>query len=235
MTIFFLFLFGYIINMFYISVLYHRGLAHGSVKLQPKILKLLQKTGVWVTGLDPLSWTLMHRVHHKYSDRKMDPHSPLNGGIFMVWISQYKSYLYFFERMKTKDNAELNEMISDIPFGASNVSSNLPYVLQILFSIAIAYFFQSWLAGVAWFVGIMGHPIQGWMINALAHKYGGRNFNTDDNSKNNLILGYLIFGEGYQNNHHAHPERANFAFKFPEFDPGFVLCKFCSKMNWIKL
>src|SRR6478735_2429383 len=101
-----LFVAGYVLNMFYISILYHRGLAHKSVILGPRMLWLIEKTGVWVTGLDPVSWVLMHRVHHLYSDQEKDPHSPKNGGIFSVWKSQYNSYLYFMERMKKRDVSE---------------------------------------------------------------------------------------------------------------------------------
>lgn len=235
MTALLFFLIGYLINMFYISVLYHRGLAHRSVRLGPFMTELLKKTGVWVTGIDPLSWALMHRMHHRFSDQEKDPHSPLNGGIFSVWISQYKSYLFFCERMKRKDDPELNILVSDIPFEASRVHSHLPYIIHILLALVISYYSHSLLVGSAYFVGIMGHPIQGWMINALAHKYGKRNFDTADNSKNNVMLGYLIFGEGLQNNHHAHPEKANFAIKFPEFDPGYIFCKFSSKLGLIRL
>ncbi len=220
--------------MFYITVLYHRGLAHKSVELTPFMLKFLNRTGIWITGIDPLSWALMHRMHHHYSDQENDPHSPMNGGIHSVWLSQYKSYLYFQERMKKRDDLKLNDIVKDIPFGVSQVHSHLPYILHILVAFMISYITQNWFAGIAFFVGIMGHPIQGWMINALAHKYGRRNFNTPDNSKNNILLGYFIFGEGLQNNHHAHPESANFAFKFPEFDPGYLMCRITKKVGLIK-
>ena len=230
-----LFITFYTVNMFYISVLYHRGLAHGSVKLGPKMLKLVERTGIWFTGLDPISWVLMHRIHHKYSDQEKDPHSPVNGGIFKVWVSQYKSYLFFMERMKLKDNIVYNNLMSDIPFGVSKVNSNLPYIIHIVISLLLVHFCHSWQIGLGYFFGIMGHPLQGWMINALAHTYGKQPYNTMDNSRNNLLLSYLIFGEGLQNNHHAFPERANFAIKFPEFDPGYQLCKISSKLKVLKL
>lgn len=235
MTAFFLFLLGYTLNMFYITVLYHRGLAHGSVKLGPKMLRFLEKTGIWVTGLDPKAWALMHRMHHLHSDQEKDPHSPLHGGIFKVWISQYRSYRFFFERMKQEDDPELNKVMSDIPLKVGQINSNLPYIVHISIAIILGIYFESTITGLGYFLGIMGHPVQGWMINALAHSYGARSYETNDNSRNNLILGYLIFGEGLQNNHHAFPGRANFAIKSPEFDPGYVLCKISSRLNLIRL
>ncbi len=230
-----LFLAGYVLNMFFISLLYHRGLAHNSVLLGPRMLKFIEKTGVWMTGLDPVSWVLMHRVHHLYSDQEKDPHSPMNGGIFSVWMSQYKSYLYFMERMKLRDEPAYNTLMKDIPLKVSHVNSNLPYLLHFLIALSITWYFENWWAGIGYFFGIMGHPVQGWMINALAHRYGKRSYETNDHSKNNLLLAYIIFGEGLQNNHHAFPHRANFAMKFPELDPGFALCKICAKVGLVKL
>lgn len=230
----YLFILGYFLNMFYISVLYHRGLAHGSVTLSPMLSKLLEKTGVWMTGIDPLSWALMHRLHHQYSDQKNDPHSPNNGGIFSVWKSQYTSYLYYMERMQKRDDEKLNRIVDDIHFGVSKVNSNLPYVLHLGIALLFSFIFQTWIAGVGYFIGIMGHPIQGWMINALAHRFGSISYDNKDSSKNNLILGYLVFGEGYQNNHHAFPKSANFAMKFPEFDPGYLVCRFCRLIRVLK-
>lgn len=74
------FLTGYIVNMFFISILYYRALAHGSVGIGPKMKKFIEKYGIWFTGLDPMSWVLMHRMHHIYSDQEQDPYSPVNGG-----------------------------------------------------------------------------------------------------------------------------------------------------------
>lgn len=233
------FISGYLVNMFYITVLYHRGLAHRSIILGPRMLQWLYLSGPWLTGMDPKAWACMHRVHHEYSDEERDPHSPVHYGVLGVWMGQYKSYLYYLDRMKNKDSDELNELMKDVPFEASFLSrralSNLPYVIHALLAIALGFAFQSWLIPVAWFLGIMGHPIQGWMVNALAHKYGHRNFQTQDNSRNNLLVGYFVFGEGLQNNHHARPGSAKFSVRFPEFDAGYVLCLICEKLGLIKI
>ena len=38
-----------------------------------------------------------------------------------------------------------------------------------------------------------------------ATPWGGRNFDTPDNSRNNHFAAWLILGEGFQNNHHRYP------------------------------
>jgi stearoyl-CoA desaturase (delta-9 desaturase) len=69
------------------------------------------------------------------------------------------------------------------------------------------------------------------MVNALAHTYGYRNFDTNDNSRNNSAVAYLVFGEGFQNNHHQFPARANFAVKSFEIDFGYWLCRFAARLG----
>ena len=48
--------------------------------------------------------------------------------------------------------------------------------------------------------------------------WGYRNYQTDDSSRNNLIIGFLSNGEGWHNNHHAHPVSARHGLKWYEFD-----------------
>jgi stearoyl-CoA desaturase (Delta-9 desaturase) len=42
-------------------------------------------------------------------------------------------------------------------------------------------------------------------INSLAHRFGRRRYATRDDSRNNLWLALLTFGEGWHNNHHHYP------------------------------
>ena len=40
-------------------------------------------------------------------------------------------------------------------------------------------------------------------VNSLAHSFGRRRYATRDDSRNNVWLALLTFGEGWHNNHHA--------------------------------
>jgi stearoyl-CoA desaturase (delta-9 desaturase) len=81
----------------------------------------------------------------------------------------------------------------------------------------------------------MGHPIQGWMVNSFGHAIGGRNFDTDDNSRNNLVVALLVMGEGLQNNHHQYPSSPRFAFRWFEPDFGWHLCRAMELFGIIKI
>ena len=55
-------------------------------------------------------------------------------------------------------------------------------------------------------------------VNSFAHTYGSRRFATNDDSRNNLWLALLTFGEGWHNNHHAYPRMAAQGHKWWEID-----------------
>jgi len=59
------------------------------------------------------------------------------------------------------------------------------------------------------------------MENSDAHVWGTRRFTTRDDSTNNGFIALLTFGEGWHNNHHAHPTAARHGLKSYEID-----------MNW---
>ncbi len=44
-----------------------------------------------------------------------------------------------------------------------------------------------------------------WLVNSATHVWGSRRFVTRDTSTNNFVVAMLTFGEGWHNNHHAHP------------------------------
>lgn len=219
---------GYLLNIFYITVFYHRGLAHGSVTLSPKVAKWVSWTGNWFTGIDPKAWACMHRLHHKHSDTKSDPHSPVYQGVFGVIVGQLRSYQRVLKRLIVGD-PKFTKVVEDIPFDVHFLNRSrlwpLPYVLHATISLVIAFALSSPLYGLAYYGGIMSHPIQGWMVNALAHRFGYQTFQTGDNSRNNHLVGWLVFGEGFQNNHHAHPESAKFSVLKTEVDMGYALCR----------
>ncbi len=60
-----------------------------------------------------------------------------------------------------------------------------------------------------------------WLVNSATHMWGSQRFLTGDDSKNSFWVAILTFGEGWHNNHHAHPQAARHGLAWYEFD-----------MNW---
>lgn len=227
----------YIVNMTMISIFYHRGLAHKSVVLHPWVRKFTQVMGIWLTGLDPKGWICMHRRHHLYSDEKDDPHSPVTLGIFGVLFGQLRSYERVLMGLRRKRD-RYTSLVPDLDFPVNILNRKrmwlLPYFVHVGIALAIALPTGYWLLGLSYFAGLMSHPLQGWLVNSLGHAVGGRNFDTPDNSRNNHLVAWFIFGEGFQNNHHRYPFSAKFSFLWTELDFGYGLClllEFCGVLQ----
>ncbi len=218
---------AYLVNITTITVLYHRGLAHEAVTLSPAARRFAIVMGNWVTGLDPKGWVCMHRLHHVHSDTKRDPHSPQHAGIFGVLLSQLRSYNRVLVGLARRHEPYVST-VKDLEFDISWLNKKRVWFLPYLIHLAIAvvlFAFGYGLLGAAYFIGIMGHPVEGWLVNSLGHAIGGRNFETPDNSRNNHLVAWFIFGEGYQNNHHRYPSSAKFSYRSWEIDPGYALCR----------
>jgi stearoyl-CoA desaturase (delta-9 desaturase) len=63
-----------------------------------------------------------------------------------------------------------------------------------------------------------------WFVNSVTHVWGSRRFETTDDSTNNWWVAILSWGEGWHNNHHAHPVSARHGLAWYEFD-----------FNWIQI
>jgi stearoyl-CoA desaturase (delta-9 desaturase) len=81
---------------------------------------------------------------------------------------------------------------------------------------------------------LMG-PVHGAVVNWAGHKYGYRNFNENDHSKNTLIIDFLMLGELFQNNHHHAGANPNFAAKWWEMDPVYPVMRLFNAIGIIKL
>lgn len=232
------FLAAYLVNMTYISVLYHRGMTHNAFKPSPLLNWLTRHTGIWITGMDPVTWCCMHRMHHEFSDKDGDPHSPVKYGILGVFKAQYDNYNRTSAAVVAGDPSYVN-FISDISYGVHWLKRVnlwiLPYALHGLIAIIIGSATGNWLVGLSYWVGMLSHPIQGWMVNSFGHAVGYRNFSTSDCSRNNTIVALTALGEGFQNNHHAYPASAKFACRWFELDIGWIICWLMEKLNLLKI
>jgi stearoyl-CoA desaturase (delta-9 desaturase) len=97
------------------------------------------------------------------------------------------------------------------------------------------YFATSWWMFLLLPIHFLMGPVHGAIVNWAGHKYGYRNFNENDHSKNTLFFDFLMLGELFQNNHHHAGARPNFAAKWWEIDPVYPIIKILDKVKIIKL
>jgi fatty-acid desaturase len=79
-----------------------------------------------------------------------------------------------------------------------------------------------WGVCAAWSFGL--HAT--WLVNSATHMWGKRRFNTRDDSRNNWWVALITFGEGWHNNHHAHPTSARHGLAWYEFDLSWIQITF---------
>lgn len=190
--------------------------------------------------LNPRAYAVMHRMHHDFSDTEQDPHSPhFFKDIFQMMIHTKRIYNDFLTGKRTPDS----KYCEDLPtwpgldkFGdywLVRVSWGLIYsaiYLTIIYSQDLSYWWLLMLP-IHFLIG----PVQGAIVNWCGHKYGYANFNNGDKSKNTEVWGLLLLGELFQNNHHKFPESINFAKKWFEFDPTYLVLKILHALGIIQL
>ena len=64
-----------------------------------------------------------------------------------------------------------------------------------------------------------------WLVNSATHMWGTRRFETRDDSRNNWLIALVTSGEGWHNNHHAHPSSARHGLAWYEFDLSWIQIK----------
>jgi stearoyl-CoA desaturase (delta-9 desaturase) len=70
------------------------------------------------------------------------------------------------------------------------------------------------------------------LVNYVCHRAGNRRFETADGSTNNALVGFLLFGEGWHNNHHRYPGSARSGLEWYELDLLFGMLK---ALAWLGL
>jgi stearoyl-CoA desaturase (delta-9 desaturase) len=78
-------------------------------------------------------------------------------------------------------------------------------------------------------------PIHGAIVNWCGHRYGYRNFESNDVSRNTLVFDFLTLGELFQNNHHERAMSPNFGVRWFEIDPTWQVIRLFAWVGIIRL
>jgi len=199
-----------------ITMSYHRFLSHKSMKLMwpARFMGLL--CGVLAGEGDPLTWAATHRLHHARSDQPGDPHSPLHGPWWshMWWMLVY--------RTKPEREALFNRYAPDLVNDPMMIFFQKTFFLWQIVQGVVLYAIGG-VPMVLWGLCVrmvaMYHST--WFVNSATHIWGYRNYETRDASRNLWWVAILSYGEGWHNNHHAHPHTARAGHRWWELDPTF--------------
>ena len=199
---------------FGIGMGYHRLHTHRSYIVPKPIEYILAVFGCLTLEGGPIFWVATHRIHHQYSDVEGDPHSPrLGGGLWahLLWM--------LVGPPKHNDTKMMSRYAPDLakdPF--YRWLSTYHYVPLVILGLVLLAF--GGLPMVLW--GVFMRVTLGlhatWAVNSATHLWGSKRFATRDDSRNNWWVALVSFGEGWHNNHHAHPTSARHGLAWYEFD-----------------
>jgi fatty-acid desaturase len=196
-----------------IGIGYHRLLTHRGLKT-PKWLEYFLATCATLSLQGgPIAWVAMHRIHHAHTEREGDPHTPRDG----IWWSHMGWMLNGASMHREVES--LTRYVTDLAKDRYYVWLTRWHFMTVVALGAILYLIGGWsfvLWGVFVRIVFMWHAT--WFVNSAAHLWGSRRFETRDDSRNNWWVAMISFGEGWHNNHHAHPAAARHGLAWYEID-----------------
>ncbi len=205
-------LFYWVTGTLGINIGLHRLLAHKSFVTGHYRETFLTWISLTTVVGSPLAWCGLHRWHHANTETEKDPHSPAQIGSFRAWFGFWKkvriplSYVEDFMQDPTQR-----------------------FVHRYYFHILFVYGLVLFLIGPNYLIFCFAIPASLCLhatsvISVITHKWGYRNHETPDNSKNSFIAAIITLGEGWHNNHHQNSKAWNTQEKWWELDlPAFLI------------
>ncbi len=209
-------LFGvfYAIQMFGITIGFHRYVAHKSFKTSRFFEGVLMISGSMALEGPLLFWVSTHRRHHRYADEQGDPHSPNLSGRSIVGKLKglwYAHIPWMFSDQESKTTVFAPDVLRDRRLYSYNRTYPIWGLVGLLVPAVIG-----WAVGGSLAAALSGFIFGGlarvfvanqaaWCVGSVSHMIGSRPFANRDDSANNWPVAFFTFGEGLQNNHHAFP------------------------------
>ena len=204
----------YAIQMFGITIGFHRYVAHKSFKTSRFFEGVLMISGSMALEGPLLFWVSTHRRHHRYADEEGDPHSPnLSGETF--WGKLRGLWYAHIPWMLSDKESRTTVFAPDVVRDRRLYSYNRTYPIWALLGL-LAPAVIGWAVGGTLMAAFSGFIFGGlarvfvanqaaWCVGSVSHMIGSRPFANRDDSANNWPVAFFTFGEGLQNNHHAFP------------------------------
>ena len=195
-----------------IAMCYHRLLTHRGFTTPRWVEYAMALCATLALQGGPIYWVAVHRLHHQLTDRAGDPHSPRDGKWWahMGWLLQ----------------GTLRNRNSLLPRYAPDLTRDRFYVWLSRYHwipatvLGVGLFLAGGWPWLLW--GIFLRVTLGlhatWLVNSATHLWGSRRFETRDDSRNNWWVAWLTGGEGWHNNHHAHPVSSSHGMAWYELD-----------------
>jgi len=193
---------------------YHRLLTHRSFQVPKWLEYVITTIGTFALQGGPIFWVAGHRLHHAHTeDFDKDPYSAKRG----FWWSRCLWLIY--PRDEFFNYEEYKKFAPDLDRDPYYRWLNRNFLLLQIPLGLLLYALGGWsfvIYGMVLRAVLLWHST--WLINSATHLRGYRNFQVDDGSRNLWWAAILTYGEGWHNNHHAHPNVAKAGLRWWEID-----------------
>jgi len=197
---------------------YHRLWAHRTYKAHWSVRVLFMVFGGMALQNSILIWATDHRRHHQFVDRNdKDPYSAGKG----FWFSHIGWMLRYYESGKY-DFSNGRDLEQD-PIVAWQHRYYLPLVLATNVGLPLLL---GWVSGDLWGVFLLAGLLRlvlihhtTFFINSLAHMWGSRPYTDENSARDNPVLAFLTYGEGYHNFHHIFERDYRNGVRWWQWDP----------------
>lgn len=225
----------YVGRMFVITAFFHRYFSHRTFRTHRFSQFLFALIGTTAAQRGPLWWAAHHRRHHRHADHPPDPHSPR-------WLGTLWSHSVWFltERGRAIDWKAIPDWRRYpelVWLDRNHIVGPIGLIACLLGLGAALARWAPELGTGPWQLAVWGFGVSTvllyhatFTVNSLAHTFGSRRFDTDDDSRNNLLVAIITLGEGWHNNHHHHPGSVRQGFYWWEIDPTYWMLR---ALSWV--
>ncbi len=232
----------YLMSGLGITVGYHRYFTHQSFRTRRWIVWLLGVMGSMALQGPVIWWVSTHRMHHQHSDDPEDPHSPHagrthgSGATLQGFVHAHIGWV--FQSDPRGRSSQVRDLLAD-PI-CVHLDTWFPFwglMGMIAPALIGGCLTRSWWGAVSGFLwgGIVRvflvHHVT-WSVNSVCHLWGSRDFESRDESRNNVLVGLIALGEGWHNNHHAFPYSARHGLQWWQFDLSWIVIRILAVLGW---
>ncbi|SFD63876.1 fatty acid desaturase [Pseudoalteromonas denitrificans] len=198
---------------------YHRLWAHKTYEAHPILEFIFSIGGAFALQNSALHWSSDHRIHHgQVDDPIKDPYAATNG----FWYSHIGWMLRNYQGEKYGDYNNVRDLQKNkIVMWQHKHYFKLSFLVNLTIPLLLGIIFGD-LIGMLLLSGLLRLVLSQhftFFINSIAHIWGTRPYTESNTARDNGILAFFTYGEGYHNYHHIFASDYRNGIKWYQYDP----------------
>lgn len=225
----------FILSSIGLGVGFHRHFTHHAFKTSNAGKMVLGIMGTWTMQGSIISWVADHRRHHRFADQQYDPHSPWANDKGLItnrvagWWHAHMGWK--FTCAVSDENRYVPDLLKD-PVAVFLTRYYWPVAISgYLLPGTLGLLYGGWqecaicLLWAGCFRAVALQQFEG-IANSLTHLFGSKAEGSKDESRDNLLITFILLGEGLHSYHHQNATVAvNHPSKFDVFGHMILFCE----------